>query len=160
MRDYDPTLGRYLQADPLGLVDGASVYGYALQNPGMYTDPRGEQSVPDWMPRGPYGPRTPNGRYLGPKQSSGPRPYCEYVPKNSVGTHDPYWKNYSGNGKPQRYDLRGNPITAEQAHPGNPSSNRSSPFDRLLRLPRFPAPFVYFPPNLMFPPCSMECPQT
>ncbi|MBT2129918.1 RHS repeat-associated core domain-containing protein [Aliiroseovarius lamellibrachiae] len=42
MRDYDPTTGRYLQADPLGLVDGASVYGYALQNPGRYTDPTGE----------------------------------------------------------------------------------------------------------------------
>ena len=25
MRDYDPTTGRYLQADPLGLVDGSSV---------------------------------------------------------------------------------------------------------------------------------------
>ncbi|WP_422033496.1 RHS repeat-associated core domain-containing protein [Roseovarius sp.] len=34
MREYDPSTGRYLQADPLGLVDGASVYGYALQNPG------------------------------------------------------------------------------------------------------------------------------
>jgi uncharacterized protein RhaS with RHS repeats len=44
MRDYDPTTGRYIQADPLGLVDGASVYGYALQNPGRYTDPTGEQS--------------------------------------------------------------------------------------------------------------------
>ncbi len=32
MRDYDPTTGRYIQADPLGLLDGASVYGYALQN--------------------------------------------------------------------------------------------------------------------------------
>ena len=42
MRDYDPTTGRYIQADPLGLVDGASVYGYALQNPGRYVDPRGE----------------------------------------------------------------------------------------------------------------------
>ena len=41
MRDYDPTTGRYLQADPLGLVDGASVYGYVRQNPGRYTDPRG-----------------------------------------------------------------------------------------------------------------------
>ena len=41
MRDYDPTLGRYLQADPLGLIDGASVYGYALQNPGRYVDPEG-----------------------------------------------------------------------------------------------------------------------
>ena len=42
MRDYDPTLGRYLQADPLELVDGASVYGYALQNPRRYEDPTGE----------------------------------------------------------------------------------------------------------------------
>ena len=42
MREYDPTTGRYLQADPLGLVDGPSVYGYALQNPGRYSDPTGE----------------------------------------------------------------------------------------------------------------------
>ncbi len=42
MRDYDPTMGRYIQADPLGLVDGASVYGYARQSPGRYTDPTGE----------------------------------------------------------------------------------------------------------------------
>ena len=42
MRDYDPTTGRYIQADPLGLIDGASVYGYARQNPGRYVDPRGE----------------------------------------------------------------------------------------------------------------------
>jgi RHS repeat-associated protein len=41
MRDYDPTTGRYLQADPLGLMDGASVYGYAMQSPMTYTDPRG-----------------------------------------------------------------------------------------------------------------------
>ena len=45
MREYDPTTGRYLQADPLGLVDGASVYGYALQNPGRYVDPRGEDII-------------------------------------------------------------------------------------------------------------------
>jgi hypothetical protein len=48
MRDYDPTTGCYLQADPLGLVDGASVYGYALQNPGRYVDPRGEQANDPW----------------------------------------------------------------------------------------------------------------
>lgn len=42
MRDYDPTLGRYIQADPLGLVDGASVYGYARQSPNRYTDPTGQ----------------------------------------------------------------------------------------------------------------------
>jgi RHS repeat-associated protein len=42
MRDYDPTTGRYLQADPLGLVDGASVYGYVRQSPMMLIDPTGE----------------------------------------------------------------------------------------------------------------------
>jgi len=42
MRDYDSTLGRYIQADPLGLVDGAAIYSYALQNPSRYIDPTGE----------------------------------------------------------------------------------------------------------------------
>lgn len=37
-RDYDPTTGRYLQADPIGVEDGPSVFGYALQNPLRYTD--------------------------------------------------------------------------------------------------------------------------
>ena len=31
MRDYDPTTGRYLEADPL---DGASIYGYVKGNLG------------------------------------------------------------------------------------------------------------------------------
>ena len=42
MRDDDPTTGRYLQADPLGLVDGASVYGYVKQNPMRFIAPTGE----------------------------------------------------------------------------------------------------------------------
>lgn len=52
MRDYDPTTGRFLQADPLGLVDGASIYGYAGQNPAMNADPTGECFGPfiAWAP--------------------------------------------------------------------------------------------------------------
>jgi RHS repeat-associated protein len=46
MRDYDPTTGRYLQADPLGLVDGASVYGYVKQSPMRFMDPTGQFFVP------------------------------------------------------------------------------------------------------------------
>jgi RHS repeat-associated protein len=46
MRDYDPTTGRYLQADPLGLVDGASVYGYVGQSPGNSFDITGEYESP------------------------------------------------------------------------------------------------------------------
>jgi RHS repeat-associated protein len=40
-RQYDPTVGRYTQADPLGFVDGPSVYGYARGQPGQSVDPDG-----------------------------------------------------------------------------------------------------------------------
>lgn len=50
MRDYDPTTGRYIQADPLGLIDGASVYGYVGQNPGRWIDPLGLSANPGTFP--------------------------------------------------------------------------------------------------------------
>jgi RHS repeat-associated protein len=40
-RSYDPTVGRYTQPDPLGFVDGPSVYGYAKGKPQSLVDPTG-----------------------------------------------------------------------------------------------------------------------
>jgi RHS repeat-associated protein len=40
-RSYDPTVGRYTQPDPLGFVDGPSVYGYAVGLPMSGVDPDG-----------------------------------------------------------------------------------------------------------------------
>ncbi|MEQ1712164.1 MAG: RHS repeat-associated core domain-containing protein [Hyphomicrobium sp.] len=37
-RHYDPTIGRYTQPDPLGFVDGPSVYAYARNAPGEVID--------------------------------------------------------------------------------------------------------------------------
>jgi uncharacterized protein RhaS with RHS repeats len=40
-RDYDPTTGRYTQADPIGLEGGDNPYLYAEGNPVRYVDPMG-----------------------------------------------------------------------------------------------------------------------
>ena len=40
-RHYDPSLGRYTQPDPLGFVDGPSVYAYAKGSPQGYVDALG-----------------------------------------------------------------------------------------------------------------------
>jgi RHS repeat-associated protein len=40
-RDYDPSIGRYIQADPLGIEAGPNVFSYVDNDPYDLTDPRG-----------------------------------------------------------------------------------------------------------------------
>jgi RHS repeat-associated protein len=47
-RTYDPSLGRYRQADPLGFVDGPSVYSYIKSSPIMGIDPSGRHKGDKW----------------------------------------------------------------------------------------------------------------
>jgi RHS repeat-associated protein len=40
-RDYDPSTGRYVQSDPIGLRGGVSTYGYVYSRPLEFVDPLG-----------------------------------------------------------------------------------------------------------------------
>ncbi|MGQ2906049.1 MAG: RHS repeat domain-containing protein [Neoaquamicrobium sediminum] len=44
-RHYDPTTGRYLQPDPLGMPDGPNRWAYALNSPLMKIDPEGTYQI-------------------------------------------------------------------------------------------------------------------
>jgi RHS repeat-associated protein len=44
-RDYDPVLGRYIQADPIGLLGGANLFLYANGDPVNMIDPLGENPI-------------------------------------------------------------------------------------------------------------------
>jgi RHS repeat-associated protein len=54
-RDYDPSTGNYIQADPIGLAGGANPYSYAMGNPVRYMDPLGLFTWPnDLTPKSPF----------------------------------------------------------------------------------------------------------
>ena len=47
-RDYDPTIGRFVEADPLGFIDGPSLFAFVRLNPLIFADPTG-RSVWGWI---------------------------------------------------------------------------------------------------------------
>jgi uncharacterized protein RhaS with RHS repeats len=44
-RYYDPTLGRFLQEDPIGFISEMNLYTYVLNNPVNYVDPYGQIAI-------------------------------------------------------------------------------------------------------------------
>jgi len=57
-RYYDPSTGRYVTADPIGLAGGLNTYSYVGNNPLYWIDPFGLEAMP--VPAGPIPLPIPN----------------------------------------------------------------------------------------------------
>ena len=102
-RNYHPTLGRWIERDPEGYVDGMSLYQYCRSNPAGMTDPTGlegdENAWADfeaWMAEEDYGSSGSQGT---PAAASGPVNLPGFNDKISL-TIDPNMRGGNSPGAP------------------------------------------------------------
>ncbi|HYO10146.1 MAG TPA: RHS repeat-associated core domain-containing protein [Tepidisphaeraceae bacterium] len=97
-RDYSPTLGRWLEQDPLGYADGPSLYLYVASSPSTRLDPSGLRVRPPVVrgrdqSRPPTSSRTPAHRCCPPHGNGSPAPTTVPPPSSAP---PPGYEWYSG----------------------------------------------------------------
>ena len=91
-RDYDPTLGRYIQPDPIGLAGGINTYAYVGNRPTLLADAHG--LIPNL---GSLPGVFPDPGALSPPSSTGPSlDDCDFGPGTSSNPDDPNLTPASG----------------------------------------------------------------
>ncbi len=109
-RDYHPTLGRWVQRDPIGYHDGMNLYEYVKGNPALFTDALGQMTL---------------------AHSGMPKEDCPKsipIPKNFMDAMNASWAK-SGHGTAGPVEQGGSmiktaagPIEAREGKPGKPGS--------------------------------------
>jgi uncharacterized delta-60 repeat protein/RHS repeat-associated protein len=101
-RDLSPTLGRWMQKDPLGYVDGMNSYQYVHSNPAAHLDPSGLRDVWEAVGGGttqPVNSQPPATQPVNPSRPSSPQVLC-----SMFGKWPDWWKfpkdPFSGTGGP------------------------------------------------------------
>ena len=85
MRDYDPVLGRYIEADPIGIMAGQSIYQYVSANPLNAFDAMGLKVELRCRPVGDFYNPDPVGRIAG--FMGGEHCFVVIECKDKVGTY-------------------------------------------------------------------------
>jgi len=55
-RDYDPSVGRYVQSDPIGILGGLNTYNYVGNSPANFIDPDGQRPIGGGPPQQDFSP--------------------------------------------------------------------------------------------------------
>jgi RHS repeat-associated protein len=108
-RWYEPSTGRYIATDPMGLWSGEPLYVYALGNPIAFSDPLGLATFACQRPLKQENPK-PGNRKLGPDVEKNPLFHSYLCVKNADGTVECHGQTYTDSmrGSP------GRPTTAEE----------------------------------------------
>ncbi|MES2676063.1 MAG: RHS repeat-associated core domain-containing protein [Pseudomonadota bacterium] len=77
-RDYDPSIGRYIESDPIGLAGGINLYLYALGNPNRYTDWNGQSPQDSFLIDPKTGKPIP---HINPHDNPNLKPEIQPLPK-------------------------------------------------------------------------------
>ena len=111
-RNYSPTLGRWINQDPAGYINGANTYQFVMGNPATLVDPAGEiwqwlQNIFNWL--------TDAGKAAGKA--------AHYVPPSPVGEGLDACTALADSGNIIIYDQWQNRYSFVQEHGGNPDTD-------------------------------------